>query len=398
MPPSTKTNTDGMARLFRGAAERIGTDDLPDDRPLIIKVGFDPTAPGLHLGHTVVLTAMRRLQDAGHHIIFLIGDFTARIGDPTGRDATRPPLSDEQIATNTQTYVEQVSGVLDMDKAKVRYNSEWLGDISSADLIRLAGRITLARMLERDGFGARHGKESPISLHELLYPLAQGWDSVILKADVEMGGTDQKFNMLLGRDLQRQEGQNPQAVITWPLLPGTDGVRKMSKSLDNCIAIADEPKEMFGRLMSISDELMWQYYNLLSLHSEEAIADLQSGAPLKAKMQLAEELVGRHWGEDEARQQQDYFVRIFCKGKTPNKKELTVFALSGQAVPALLANTICEAGLATGAAAARRLIRQGAVRLDDGPVQAEDSPTPPVGSYVLQVGKRRIIRLEIRDH
>lgn len=388
-----------LSEITRGAAEVIGAEALEEriakGKKLIVKVGFDPTAPDLHLGHTVVLTAMRRFQDAGHNVVFLIGDFTARIGDPSGRDTTRPPLSEDEIQANAATYAAQVSDLLDMKKTTVRYNSQWLQNMQAADFVRLASAVTVARILERDDFSRRYRQQKPISLHEFLYPLAQGYDSVALKADVEMGGTEQKFNLLLGRDLQRQAGQPLQAVITWPLLEGTDGVRKMSKSLDNCIAIKDTPDEMFGKLMSISDEMMWRYYELLSLKSAAQIGALKGGHPREAKMALGLEMTGRYHGEQSAQKAKEGFISRFSRGELPPEDAITQVQIACTGDSLLLANAMRDGGMTSGTSEARRLIRQGAVRLDGDKVQEDDAVLAKGGHYLVQVGRRRLAWLQI---
>ena len=387
-----------LAQLTRGATEIIGADELEQrlqaGEKLTVKVGFDPTAPDLHLGHTVVLTAMHRFQQAGHRVVFLIGDFTARIGDPTGRDRTRPPLPVEQIKANAATYANQVSGLLDMELTEVRYNSEWLLPLTAADFIRLAASTTLARMLERDDFSTRFHEEQPIALHEFLYPLAQGYDSVALQADIEMGGTDQKFNMLLGRDMQRRVGQRPQAVITWPLLEGTDGIRKMSKSLDNFIAIADPSEEMFGKLMSISDTVMWRYYELLSLVPAERIAELHKGHPRDAKLQLGYEITARYHGEEEAARAREAFVARFSRRELPAESDIEEIQIACQSDGLPLANAIQQANLAASVSEVRRLILQGAVRLDGVLIDDQEHRLAANSRCLVQVGKRRIAYLK----
>ncbi|MFP4334478.1 MAG: tyrosine--tRNA ligase, partial [Wenzhouxiangella sp.] len=315
-----------LNELTRGAAEIIQPDELEQrlaaGRPLRVKVGFDPTAPDLHLGHTVIINAMRRFQGAGHIAIFLIGDFTGMIGDPTGKNVTRKPLSEADIRANAKTYAEQVFKILDRSATEVRFNSEWFGQMSAADMIRLASKHTVARMLERDDFDKRYKSGQPIAVHEFLYPLVQGYDSVALKADIEMGGTDQKFNLLVGRQLQAQEGQKPQLIITWPLLEGTDGVQKMSKSLGNYIGITDPPDEMFGKLMSISDDLMWRYFELLSFRPSGELEALKSAVsdgrnPRDVKFELAIELVDRFHGPGSGGQARDSFIARFRQGEMP---------------------------------------------------------------------------------
>ncbi|MGI9345222.1 MAG: tyrosine--tRNA ligase, partial [Gammaproteobacteria bacterium] len=408
MGGSPETARQALQELARGADDITGAEhileQLAKGEPLTIKVGFDPTAPDLHLGHTVVLTAMRRFQDQGHRVIFLIGDFTARIGDPTGRDVTRPPLSTEDIERNARTYAQQVSRILDMSSAEIRHNSEWLAPMTAEDFIRLTASITLARMLERDDFSRRYKEQTPISLHEFIYPLAQAYDSVALQASIEMGGTDQRFNMLLGRELQRQRGQKPQAVITWPLLEGTDGVRKMSKSLDNYIAITEAASEMFGKILSISDALMWKYYQLLSLKTSQQIQQLQAGSPLEAKMQLGLELTERYHGVEQAQQAHQAFIQRFSKRQLPNISEITRKTIPCQQPEMPLVQALTQAGLTASLSEARRAVRQGGVRLEllaEGrksqkapqqlsPVSDEAQMLETGRDWLVQVGKRRL--------
>lgn len=397
----TQKQATGAAPLppqLRGAHEVIGWQELPD-RPLRIKVGFDPTAADLHLGHSVILTAMRRLQDAGHQLIFLLGDFTALIGDPTGRDSTRPPLTEAQIEANAATYLEQVGKVLDLDALEVRRNSEWLAGLDSAAWVRLAARMTVAQMLERDDFSARYKKGVPISLHEFLYPLAQGQDSVELRCDVEMGGTDQKFNLLVGREMQRQAGQPPQAVVTWPLLEGLDGVRKMSKSLDNAIGLDDPPEQMFGKLMSASDELMWRYYQLLSLESEERLAQRRArvdggGNPMQEKLDLAGEVVARYWGQQAGEDARQGFVQRFSQRQRPDDFAWKEHQVAQDSVP--LPPLLRELGLVQSSSEAHRLIKGGGVRVDGQRVQDAKAQLAAGGDHVLEVGKRRILGVRLR--
>jgi tyrosyl-tRNA synthetase len=386
--------------LIRGAAEVIQVEELEkrlaEDRPLRIKVGFDPTAPDLHLGHTVILNAMRRFQDAGHEVIFLIGDFTGMIGDPTGKNVTRKPLTEDDVRANAQTYREQVFKILDREKTEVRFNSEWFSEMGAADMIRLASQHTVARMLERDDFEKRYQAGQAIAIHEFLYPLVQGHDSVALKADIEMGGTDQKFNLLVGRQLQHQAGQAPQIIITWPLLEGTDGVQKMSKSLDNYIAIDESPDDMFGKLMSISDELMWRYFELLSFRPIEDIEALQQavadgGNPRDAKFALAMEIVDRFHGEGAGEKARDTFIARFRQGQMP--EEIDEHELDGPiGLPAAL--TAC--GLTASNSEAFRMLKQGAVKIDGDKVDDRDRELEAGFEGVLQVGKRRFARVRVR--
>ena len=363
--------------------------------PLRIKLGLDPTAPDLHLGHTVVLNKMRQLQDLGHTVIFLIGDFTAMIGDPSGRNATRPPLTREQIEANARTYFEQASLVLDPARTEIRYNSEWSDPLGARGMIQLAARYTLARMLERDDFTKRFKGNIPISVHELLYPLMQGYDSVALKSDLELGGTDQKFNLLVGRELQKEYGQEPQCILTMPLLVGLDGVEKMSKSKGNYIGITDAPDEMFGKLMSISDDLMWTYFELLSASSIEAIAalkaDCQTGRnPRDAKVQLAGEMVVRFHGPSAAQRAREGFESRFSRGVLPEDLQPVSVAGAPMAIGALLK----QAGLVASTSEALRNVEQGGVRID-GEKVSDKGLKIDAGTYVVQVGKRRAARVTV---
>jgi len=363
--------------------------------PLRIKLGLDPTAPDIHLGHTVVLNKMRQLQDLGHTVIFLIGDFTSMIGDPSGRNTTRPPLTREQIAENAKTYYAQASLVLDPAKTEIRYNSEWCDPLGARGIIQLASRYTVARMMERDDFTKRFKGGVPISVHEFLYPLMQGYDSVALKSDLELGGTDQKFNLLVGRELQKEYGQEPQCILTMPLLEGTDGVEKMSKSKNNYIGIGEAPDSMFGKLMSISDTLMWRYFELLSFDSLEDIAALRAETeagrnPRDAKVQLAQEIITRFHSKQAAHDALANFEARFRDGAVPeNMPELT---LSG--APLGVLKVLREAGLVASGAEAQRNIEQGGVKIDS--VKIEDKGlTLPAGTYVIQVGKRKFARVTI---
>ncbi len=363
--------------------------------PLRIKLGLDPTAPDIHLGHTVVLNKMRQLQDLGHTVIFLIGDFTSMIGDPSGRNTTRPPLTREQIAENAKTYYAQASLVLDPAKTEIRYNSEWCDPLGARGIIQLASRYTVARMMERDDFTKRFKGGVPISVHEFLYPLMQGYDSVALKSDLELGGTDQKFNLLVGRELQKEYGQEPQCILTMPLLEGTDGVEKMSKSKNNYIGIGEAPDSMFGKLMSISDTLMWRYFELLSFDSLEDIAalraEIEAGRnPRDAKVQLAQEIITRFHSKQAAHDALANFEARFRDGAVPeNMPELT---LSG--APLGVLKVLREAGLVASGAEAQRNIEQGGVKIDS--VKIEDKGlTLPAGTYVIQVGKRKFARVTL---
>jgi len=390
---------DALELLQRGAGEILRMEELKarleSGRCLRVKAGFDPTAPDLHLGHTVLLNKMRQFQQLGHTVIFLIGDFTGMIGDPSGKNVTRKALTREEVQANAETYAAQVFKILDEEKTEVRFNSEWLGKLSAADLIRLASHHTVARMLERDDFEKRFKASQPIALHEFMYPLVQGYDSVALKADVELGGTDQKFNLLVGRQLQQAWGQPPQVILTMPLLEGLDGVQKMSKSLGNTVAVDDLPAEMFGKLMSISDDLMWRYYDLLSFSSNAEILALRdsvaAGAnPRDIKVALARELVARFNGERAAEQAHADFVQRFQQNAIPENipcKELAVG--SGMPLPVALR----QLGLTPSSSDANRMIRQRAVRIDGQRVEDQTVRLQAGATHVIQVGKRRFVRV-----
>lgn len=361
------------------------------------KLGLDPTAPDIHVGHTVVLNKLRQLQDLGHTVIFLIGDFTAAIGDPTGRNTTRPPLSPEQIKVNAESYLEQAAHVIDIEKAEVRWNSEWCNQLGATGLIQLASRYTVARLLERDDFAKRFSEQLPIAVHELIYPLMQGYDSVALQADLELGGSDQRFNLLVGRELQRQYGQEPQCILTMPLLVGLDGVNKMSKSKHNYIGITESADEMFGKVMSISDTLMWDWYNLLSLKSNAAIAELKSECengrnPRDAKVLLAKEIVARFHDEKAADAAEAEFNNRFRAGAVPSDiPEVNVAAPDGEIG---IARLIKEAGLCPSTGEANRNIDQGGVRLEGERISDRGLKVKP-GTYTLQVGKRRWAKVTV---
>jgi tyrosyl-tRNA synthetase len=378
--------TELAARLSRG-------------QPLRIKEGFDPTRPDLHLGHTVQFNKLRQLQDLGHHVIFLIGDFTAMIGDPTGRNVTRPPLSREEIEANAKTYTDQVFLILDREKTEVAFNSTWLAALGSDGMIRLAAKYTVARMLERDDFAKRYAAGQPIAVHEFLYPLAQGYDSVALKADVEVGGTDQKFNLLVGRELQRHYGQEPQVVLTLPLLEGLDGVNKMSKSLDNYIGIAEAAGEMFGKLMSISDALMWRYYELLSFRPMDEIAKLrreceQGRNPRDAKVMLAQEIVARFHSQPAAEEALRAFDARFRDGAIPDEMPAFELHASGAGLP--IAQLAKQAGVVDSTSEALRLIAQRGLRVDGDVVSDKALAIAPGRTVVVQAGKRRFARVTVR--
>ena len=374
-----------LKKLHR--AEATGT-------PLRIKLGLDPTAPDIHIGHTVVLNKMRQLQDLGHTVIFLIGDFTSMIGDPSGRNATRPPLTREQIEANAATYYAQASLVLDPQRTEIRYNSEWSDALGARGMIQLASRYTVARMLERDDFTKRYKAGTPISVHELLYPLMQGYDSVALRSDLELGGTDQKFNLLVGRALQTEYGQEPQCVLTMPLLEGLDGVEKMSKSKGNTVGITEEPSSMFAKLLSISDDMMWRYYTLLSFRSEAQIAQLrqevaQGRNPKEAKVLLAKEITARfHSAAAAEAAEADFELR--ARGGVPD--DIPELALGG--APLAVGSLLKQAGLVPSTSEALRLVEQGGVRID-GTTISDRGLKLPAGVYVLQVGKRRFARVAL---
>lgn len=363
--------------------------------PLRIKLGMDPTAPDIHLGHTVVLTKMRQLQDMGHQVIFLIGDFTAAIGDPSGRNATRPPLSHEQIQANAQTYYEQASKVLDPNRTEIRYNSVWCDELGTRGLIQLASRYTVARMIERDDFTKRYKGGVPIALHEFLYPLLQGYDSVALQSDLELGGTDQKFNLLVGRELQKEYGQSPQSVLTMPLLVGLDGVDKMSKSKNNYIGITESPDSMFGKIMSISDTLMWNYYELLSAKSLDEIDALKQATqngynPRHVKVALAQEIITRFHSRSAAEQALATFEARFRDGQMPEDMPEKRFVGESFGIVTLLR----DSGLVSSGAEATRNIQQGGVKVDGQKIE-DRSLSLGAGQYVLQVGKRKFVRVRI---
>ena len=389
---------DTLAIIERGTDEILPLDELKKklekNKPLRIKLGMDPTAPDLHLGHTVVINKLKQLQDLGHEIIFLIGDFTGMIGDPTGKNVTRKPLTKDEVLENAKTYEEQVFNILDKDKTKIAFNSEWMSKMSSADMITLASKHTVARMLERDDFSKRYKSEHAISIHEFLYPLVQGFDSVALQADMELGGSDQKFNLLVGRDLQKQAGMEPQVILTMPLLEGLDGVQKMSKSLENYIGIDESPDSMFGKIMSISDELMWRYLELLSFESLETIEswkkEVNDGEnPRNIKFRLAEEIITRFHDTDQAKKAQQNFIDRFAKNQTPDEMDEFSF-LKGIKI----ANLLKDSNLASSTSEALRMIKQGAAKIDGEKITDKDLE-PEVGTAVYQVGKRKFARVTI---
>jgi len=392
------TIQDALAIIKRGADEILPLDELKTklqkNKPLRIKVGFDPTAPDLHLGHTVVINKMRQLQDLGHEIIFLIGDFTGMIGDPSGKNVTRMPLTKEEVLANAKSYEEQAFKILDKDKTKIAFNSEWMSKMSSADMISLASKQTVARMLERDDFSKRYKSEQAISIHEFLYPLVQGFDSVALQADMELGGTDQKFNLLVGRDLQKQAGKEPQVILTMPLLEGLDGVQKMSKSLDNYIGIDESPDSMFGKIMSISDDLMWRYLELLSFESLETIESwkqevLDGENPRNIKFRLAEEIITRFHNNELAKQAQKNFIDRFAKNQTPEEMDEFTFPNGIK-----ITNLLKDSNLVSSTSEAFRMIKQGAAKMDGEKITNKDLE-PKIGTSVYQVGKRKFARVTI---
>jgi len=397
-----RSTKDQIAELSRGTDEVLPEDGLEaklkQGRPLIVKAGFDPTAPDLHIGHTVLINKMRQFQQLGHEVVFLIGDFTGMIGDPSGKNATRPPLTPEEIKANAETYESQIFKILDPDQTRVEFNSSWMGEMDAAGLIRLAARHTVARMLERDDFNKRYKGGQSISIHEFLYPLVQGYDSVALKADVELGGTDQKFNLLVGRQLQQDFGQSPQIVMTTPLLEGLDGVQKMSKSLDNYIGITDSPGEMFGKLMSISDDLMWRYFEVLSFRSLDDIAGLKRAVadgmnPRDAKFELGVEIVARFHDETAADGARQEFISRFQKGAMPD--EMPEIALDAQEGQLGIAYLLRGAGLVGSTSEAFRMIKQGAVKIDGERVEDRALHVEAGSTHIYQVGKRKFARVTI---
>jgi tyrosyl-tRNA synthetase len=395
-------NTTDLAELLRGTHEVLLEAELikklAENRPLRIKAGFDPTAPDLHLGHTVLINKLKQFQDAGHEILFLIGDFTGMIGDPTGKNATRKPLSREDVEANAKTYQDQIFKILDPEKTTVMFNSTWMNEMSSAELIQLAAKNTVARMLERDDFHKRFTGNQPIAIHEFLYPLIQGYDSVAMKADVELGGTDQKFNLLMGRQLQEAFGQKPQVVMMMPILEGLDGVQKMSKSLNNYIGIADVPDEMFGKIMSISDELMWRYFELLSFRPMSEIAawnaECENGAnPRDYKVKLAQEIITRFHDEAAAVKALENFEARFQRGAIPDEMDEVELKIDGELLG--IANLLKEANLTASTSEAIRMINQGAVKIDSAKVENPKLEIAAGSTHVYQVGKRKFARVSV---
>ncbi len=403
-PPTHDMNIEETLEIIRrGCVEILLEKDLEDrlltGNPLRVKAGFDPTAPDLHLGHTVLLTKLRQLQDLGHRAIFLIGDFTGMIGDPSGRSATRKPLTREEVAQNAQSYTAQIHKILDPERTELAFNSTWMDGLSAADLVRLASRHTVARMLERDDFAKRYAGGHPIAIHELLYPLVQGYDSVALRADIELGGTDQRFNLLVGRHLQTLYGQPPQVIIMMPLLEGTDGVQKMSKSQGNYVGITDPPEDMFGKLMSISDQLMWRYLDLLSMRPKAEIerwkrAVSEGANPRDFKVRLAEELVGRYHGTAAAQAARDAFVARFRDHVLP--ENIPERPIAGHPSGLLLPQLLKAAGLCPSTSEALRMLAQGAVRIDGERVIDPGLRILAGSTIIVQVGKRRVARVAVR--
>ena len=391
-----------LEQIKRGADEILIESELVDrlksGRPLRVKAGFDPTAPDLHLGHTVLINKLRQFQDLGHEVLFLIGDFTGMIGDPTGKSATRPPLSRDDVIENARTYEQQIFKILDPEKTLVMFNSSWMGEMSAVDLIQLAARHTVARMLERDDFNKRYNDGQAIAIHEFLYPLIQGYDSVAMKADVELGGTDQKFNLLVGRELQKQYGQPPQIVLTMPILEGLDGVQKMSKSLNNYIGINEPPDEMFGKIMRISDELMWRYFELLSFRPMDEIEqfrrDVADGKnPRDIKFMLGQEIVTRFHSAEAAQKAQDKFIARFQQGAMPDEMPELELAAEGGTLP--IANLLKQAGLVSSTSDALRMIKQGAVKIDGERLSDQRLEVAAGSTHIYQVGKRRFARVRL---
>jgi tyrosyl-tRNA synthetase len=396
-----------LALIKKGCQEIIREEELKEKlekslasgKPLRVKAGFDPTAPDLHIGHTVLIQKLKHFQDLGHQVVFLIGDFTGLIGDPSGKSETRPPLTEEEVKANAATYERQIFKVLDPERTVIDFNSRWMKPMQAQDLIRLAARHTVARMLERDDFHKRMVSQTPIAIHEFLYPLIQAYDSVALEADVELGGTDQKFNLLVGRDIQREYGQKPQIVITLPLLEGLDGVQKMSKSLGNYVGIDEPPREMFGKMMSVPDSLMLRYYELLSDIGPEDLAkltrDLESGAkhPRDAKEELAREITARYHGDAAAADAAREFAHIFREGGLPEEIEEAVLTAATDRV--WLPKVLMEAGLTASTSEARRLISQGGVQVDGEKITDVNAEVPAGQAFLLQVGKRRFKRVNL---
>lgn len=393
---------DDLELIRRGADEILVEAELVEalktGKPLRVKAGFDPTAPDLHLGHTVLINKLKQFQDLGHEVVFLIGDFTGMIGDPTGKNVTRKPLTREDVLENAATYEHQIYKILDPEKTTIMFNSQWMGEMSAADLVQIAAKHTVARMLERDDFNKRYTGGQPIAIHEFLYPLIQGYDSVAMKADVELGGTDQKFNLLVGRELQRHYGQKPQVVLTMPLLEGLDGVQKMSKSLGNTIGITEPPDDMFGKLMSISDELMWRYFELLSFRPMAEIEVLKTGVeagrnPRDVKFELAREIVSRFHSQTDAGKAQAGFIARFQQGAMPD--EMPAVTLGSEGGGLGIATLLKAASLTGSTSEAFRMIKQGAVKIDGERVEDRELVIGAGKTHVFQVGKRRFARVTV---
>jgi tyrosyl-tRNA synthetase len=396
------TDVDGLSQIRRGADEILVEAELVErlksGKPLRVKAGFDPTAPDLHLGHTVLINKLRQFQDLGHEVLFLIGDFTGMIGDPTGKNVTRKPLTRDDVLANAATYEHQIYKILNPEKTTVMFNSQWMGEMNAADLVQVAAKHTVARMLERDDFNKRYAAKQPIAIHEFLYPLIQGYDSVAMKADVELGGTDQKFNLLVGRELQKHYGQRPQVILTMPILEGLDGVQKMSKSLNNYIGINESPDDMFGKLMSISDDLMWRYFELLSFRPlgeiEQLRVDINEGAnPRDVKFQLGREIVARFHDKAAAEAAQANFIARFQKGAMP--EEMPELTVTGEGGEVGIASLLKEAGLVGSTSEAFRMIKQGAVRVEGERVSDKGMVVKSGNTHVFQVGKRRFARVTV---
>jgi tyrosyl-tRNA synthetase len=396
------TTSDELAQIKRGVHELLVEAELVErmksGKPLRVKAGFDPTAPDLHLGHTVLINKLRQFQELGHEVLFLIGDFTGMIGDPTGKNVTRKPLTRDDVLQNAATYEHQIFKILDPEKTTVMFNSQWMGAMGAADLVQIAAKYTVARMLERDDFSKRYAANQPIAVHEFLYPLIQGYDSVAMKADVELGGTDQKFNLLVGRELQKHYGQRPQTILTMPILEGLDGVQKMSKSLNNYIGINEPPEEMFGKLMSISDDLMWRYFELLSFRPLADIERLRKSVadganPRDIKFQLGQEIVARFHDAQAAEAAQTAFIARFQKGAMPD--DMPEVALQGESGELGIASVLKGAGLVGSTSEAFRMIKQGAVRLDGERIEDKALALKSADTHVVQVGKRRFARVTI---
>ncbi len=398
------SSIEGSLQIIRRGADEILLEEelvkkLKRGTPLRIKAGFDPTAPDLHLGHTVLINKLRQFQDLGHHILFLIGDFTGMIGDPTGKSQTRPPLTPQQVKSNAKSYTDQVFKILDPEKTEVVFNSQWMNEMGAAGMVQLAARHTVARMLERDDFSKRYKSGQAIAVHEFLYPLIQGWDSVALKSDVELGGTDQKFNLLVGRQLQEAEGMEPQVVLTMPILEGLDGVQKMSKSLDNYIGITDAPDDMFGKIMSVSDELMWRYFELLSFRPMEEVDEFRQQVddgknPRDIKFKLGWELVARFHDAAAADQALNGFIARFQKGAIPDdmpELELT----SSDGIGVQIGSALKDAGMVPSTSNAFQMLKQGAVKVDGNRIADRGFVLAVGGPYVCQVGKRRFARITV---